>query len=208
MIGRLSLIALVMIASITALAFHSGSASPVARSIAQDTPHKAEALALDKLADLLAQHGVQVPKRSPSVDTRRYRQLKVHWETKDQSEPVFSPEPGRAPSGSLSVKEFKTANGDLPRVRALELSSTQLLVIGVDNSASLRWWHVFTDPRLIRAETVDSAGQLKAYLSYSSETDFVLAYPDDAAITQLRLYQPEWTGENFTLKPVGTLSVE
>lgn len=208
--NRIFVIGLVMIGSITALAFHSSQnlepqfAQPAS---SQDTPHPAQQLAREKLASLLAPHGVQVPKEAQTLETDSYRKLDVRWEIKAPSQQALRSEAARAPSGGLTLRELKTAEGSLPRLRALELAPMQLLVIGVDINASLRWWHVMTDPRFVRAETVDSTGQLRAYVSYLSRTDFVVAYPDDPGITEIRFYQPEWNGESFTLNSLGTLAV-
>ena len=210
LVNRISVMAFVVIVSITAFAFHStkGLESRFAQPASpQNKPHPAQALALEKLALLLAPHGVHVRREPQSFETDKHRRLDVHWETKTPPPQTSSSEPVRAPSGNLSVKELKVATGGLPRLRALELAPTQVLVIGVDSDASLRWWHVMADPRLIRAETVDSAGQLRAKVFYRSQTDFVVAYPDDSAIAELRFYQPEWNGESFTLTSLGTLSV-
>jgi hypothetical protein len=206
----LFIIGLVVIVSITGVAFHSSqNLKPQFAQTAssQDTPHPAQQLAREKLASLLAPHGVQVPTEAQTFETDSYRKLDVRWEIKAPPQQPMQSEPGRAPAGSLTVKELKIAAGRLPRLRALELAPTQLLVIGVDSNASLRWWHVMTDPRFVRAETVDSTGQLRAYVSYLSRTGFVVAYPDDPAIIELRFYQPEWTGESFALNSLGTLSV-
>ena len=208
--NRILVVTVMVIVSITAFAFRSRKTQkpPLGQPVSSvDTPHPAQALALEKLASLLAPHGVHVTKQAHFLETDGHKRLDVHWEIKAPSQQLFSSEPARAPSGNFAVKEIKVLAGRLPRLRGLELSTTKLLVIGVDNNASLRWWHLMTDPRLLRAETVDSTGQLRAQVSYSSQTDFVVAYPDNPEITELRFYQPEWNGESFTLNSLGTLSV-
>ena len=209
--SRVFAVAVTMIASMTAVA-NSVERSPKRESIKaspsfQATEPQGEKIARNKLASLLAPEGIQVRSRPEALEAETYRELRVHWETKTQPETTIPAEASRAPSGTLTVKHFKVASGHLQRLRSLELATTQILVIALDANSNLLWWHLLTDPRLLRAETVGATGEITGRLSYLPQIDFSIAYPDDPTITELRFYQPEWTGEDFRLRSLGTLSV-
>src|SRR5262249_57581408 len=79
---------------------------------------------------------------------------------------------GEAPADrTLSIRSERLAEPPT-RLRALELSETQVLVAAMDSRRRLTWWTVMPDPRTVRAETADEQGQL---------TDGRSLYPAPAA---------------------------
>lgn len=209
-ISRVLVAAATMAVSITAVS--SNGRTPNQESVQSsissqaNEPEKQRA-AKNKLASLLAKMGVQVSTDSQALETQTHRQLQIHWETSTPLESEISAAAAQSPSGILTVKHSTVAIGGLPRLRSLEFSPTQVLVIAVDGKANLLWWHLQTDPRLLRAETVSASGEVTGRISYLRQIDFSIAYPDLPTIRELRFYKPEWTGEEFRLRALGVLGV-
>ena len=158
-----------------------------------------------QLQKLMSRVGVEVP----AIDARSnqpqtYRELKIRWAdaTKSASElkPANSEEQTQPPS--VSIVEDKRRSGTLPRHRSLELSSMHIFIAAVDATNKLRWWSIIPDPRVVRAETKTSTGELRAENYYVANVAFLVAFPDDPEIAQLRLYHPVWNGTDFDLKPL------
>ncbi|MGE5443534.1 MAG: hypothetical protein ACM3SR_02905 [Ignavibacteriales bacterium] len=60
------------------------------------------------------------------------------------------------------------------------------------------------DPRILRAETAESSGQLtSSELLYRDDVTFSVTIPDDPSTITLRIYQPRWTGKEFALDLIG-----
>ncbi len=93
--------------------------------------------------------------------------------------------------------------GPPPRQRNPELSSMQLVLIAYDTQKHEVTRVVIADPRLIRAETVGSSGQLETKIIYRKNVDFTVVLPDDPNIKRLKIYHPHWTGTNFILELIG-----
>ena len=205
-LSRTLIAAAIMAVSITAAAGYLGRGSNQEAQSSKPAPvdeASRQALITDKLASLLKPAGVQVVAGFEAQETETFRQLRVHWET---------PPPGKSGNAqpgteTLTIKQSTRGPGSLPRRRSLELADTEILVIAVDENSRLLWWHVMTDPRLLRAESITASGEISGGVSYLPQVDFSIAYPDDPAIKELRVYHPEWTGAEFRLISLAVLSV-
>jgi len=158
-----------------------------------------------QLQKLMSKVGVDVPETSARANQlQTYRELKIRWAdaTKSATElkPANSEEQTQPPG--ISIVEDKKRSGTLPHHRSLELSSLHIFVAAVDATNKLRWWSIIPDPRVVRAETKTSTGELRAEIYYVSNVAFIVAFPDDPEIAQLRLYHPVWNGADFDLKPL------
>jgi len=163
----------------------------------------------NKLAELLSGAGVHVGKALPVPDNDTYKELRVHWQSSGVPTQTSSANLLRSStSGVLTALTSKNKNGALPRDRSFELSTNQILVVGLDRNAELRWWRLLLDPRLVRSETPAATGELSGEEYYLTNVDFVINYPDDPEIRELRLYRPLWSGKNFQLELVSTLATE
>lgn len=145
----------------------------------------------NKLGSLLTPDGVQVVAGVQAQETETFRQVKIHWETPAPGKSAGNAQPAAV---TLNITQSTRGTGGLPRRRSLELADTEILVIAVDESSRLLWWHVTTDPRLLRAERITASGEISGGVSYLPQVDFSIAYPDDPAIKELRIYHPVWTG--------------
>ena len=148
------------------------------------------------LSDLLGPLGVEVPQILPFSDAQEYKQLSVRWQSSDASGGKLEKQ---QPHGLVTLVDSKKRSGSLPRERSLELSTNQILIIALDQKGRLLWWRLMLDPRLVRSETPGPGGVISGEDYYLTKTDFMIEYPDDAGIKELRLYHPQWTGSAFSL---------
>ena len=197
----------IMAVSITAAASYlrqgSNQEAQSSKATSSDEPSR-QTLITNQLASLLAPAGVQVVAGFQAQDTETFRQVQVHWETPAPGKSAGNTQPA---TETLTIKQSTRGAGSLPRRRALELAETEILVIAVDENSRLMWWHVTTDPRLLRAESITASGEISGKVSFLRQVDFSIAYPDDPAIKELRIYQPVWTGAEFRLTSLAVLSV-
>ena len=95
----------------------------------------------------------------------------------------------------------------MPRPRSLELSSMQILVVGVNAAGKVVSWSTLPDPRILRAESERPDGTLAGQIIERTATDFLVPLHDDNSISTIRIYHPEWTGESFRLDLVGSIAL-
>lgn len=163
----------------------------------------------EQLKKLMSKVGVDVLEIAARIDQpQTYRELKIRWgaSTKSTTElgpAISSEEQTQAPS--VSIVEDKKRSGTLPSHRSLELSPTHIFIVAVDATNKLRWWSIMPDPRVVRAETQTSMGELRAENYYVSNVTVVVAFPDDPQIANLRFYHPVWNGTDFDLKPLAVV---
>jgi hypothetical protein len=165
-----------------------------------------ETVIRNSLASLLTSVGVRVEATLPTISRPTYRALHVRWDSAaagGQNNLVKQPS-----HGALTLLSADRRQGSLPRERSLDLSTNQLLAIGIDEKQSLRWWKPILDPRLVRAEVPNDKGELGGEELYLANVEFWISIPDDPSIKEVRLYQPRWTGKEFQLEPVTALTVE
>jgi hypothetical protein len=112
-----------------------------------------------------------------------------------------------ASPANLAVIYQQHNSGAVPLRRAVNLVSTDFLVVGLDEQDKLQAWVVVGDPRTVRSEVPDSSGVLTGQQLSAPHADFTIAIPDSPAIKEVRIYQPNWNGQGFTLTLVGTASL-
>lgn len=105
---------------------------------------------------------------------------------------------------TITILSQKRAQGALPRQRNPELSQQNLVVVGVNAQGQEISRTVMLDPRIIRAETAEPSGKLTSSgLLYRNDATFSVMMPDDPGVAALKVYQPRWTGAEFTLDLIG-----
>ena len=70
----------------------------------------------------------------------------------------------------------------------------------------MRWCGLVPDPRQLRAEVPGPDGELTGQVIYRESAEFIVNYPDDESIREIRLYHPKWDGQKFSLAPVGAVA--
>lgn len=196
------------------LAQEGGRQSPAAQA-AGDVQPRGETIRLARLRELMSAVGVSVDEAPAAPRGGGHREVSIVWEADPSSKGEASaPEASAFESRrdsfghTLRVAGTRRRAGAPPRHRSPELSQDKLMVAAVGAGGKLRWWTLVDDPRLIRAEGPGPDGVLTGQVLYRAAPEFVVAVPDDRTITELRLYHPRWTGEEFVLDLINTVSVQ
>ncbi len=161
------------------------------------------------LEEMIRKVDVRVEDLSLPSQTQSPQDIRVRWQGETSTSPTgAAAERQIQPRGSFAALGRQGGLGSLPRQRAPELSEDQLLVLAVDSQKQLKGWSLITDPRILRAELPGPAGELSGQVIYQSNVEFVVALPDDPAISELRFYHPRWTGQEFVLDPIGAVPIQ
>ena len=168
---------------------------------------KREQMNTSKLESLLENEAVTVEEvnllASPSVKSKN---LRVHLRAADFSGEKDLSNQAANPA-EISLLNIKSNGGATSRMRALELSPTQILIVSLDEQNRLVWWTTQPDPRLFRAETADETGKLSGEEKYLETAEMLFSLPDDEKIYEIRFYHPQWDGAAFNLKLIGSLDL-
>jgi hypothetical protein len=176
---------------------------------AQETAVARRASLSERVRGLLAEAGVEV---GPAVNTsvlpaRAHRELRVSWEADKAALPRAAAAQYRNAPGRVTLsRAVMRREGVLPKQRSAELSPTQVVVVALDAEGRMRWCGLVADPRLLRAEAPGEDGALTGQVLYKESAEFVIQYPDDEAVAEVRLYHPDWDGQKFSLALVGAVA--
>lgn len=107
------------------------------------------------------------------------------------------------PLHRVTVTGHRRVPGPSPRQRHPEISSEQLIVVGLDADGREISRVVIADPRLVRAETAGPSGELTSEVFYREEAELTIALPDDPGLSMIKIYHPRWTSKEFILEPIG-----
>jgi hypothetical protein len=131
-------------------------------------------------------------------------QVRVRWTT---AAPAVAPAPGLPQPSPLRLLERQRTGDSLPRQRNPQLSSDQLVVQALNARGDVVDAQLIPDPRLMRVEGTGPSGDLEGVVLQRVDPDFLITLPDSADLVQLRLFQPRWTGTEFTLEPIGSVDL-
>jgi hypothetical protein len=144
----------------------------------------------------------------PIASSTATQELTVRW----------TPYPGPAdrlvlpsvvpPADQFLVLDRRAVPGTLPRERNPQPSSDQLVAITIDSTGREVDWQLIRDPRVVRAETPAADGRLSGQVLHRTVTEFLLTLPAEGAFTQIRVYEPSWTGAQFVLRYLGAISLD
>lgn len=180
-----------------------------------------EAKLIDELRELLAPVGVQVESRllierdyrNRQANLRPTQQLRLSWlpltidDARLKTEKLAVDSPSTELKGQLVLVERRTEElTRLPRLRSVELSTSQLFIAATDSEGRLRYWTLVSDPRIVRAERPDATGLLSGEVLYDAQAELHVSLPDDKQISQVRIYKPEWNGGAFALQSIGIVA--
>jgi hypothetical protein len=163
----------------------------------------------ERVRRLLAEAGVGVGAAgaNSSSASRTHREVALTWEADKASLPEPAAAQYRNAQGRVALaRAAERRAGALPKQRSAELSSGQVVVVALDAAGRMLWCGLVEDPRLLRAEWPGPDGQLTGQVIYRESAEFVVEYPDDEAIAEVRLYHPDWDGQKFSLKLVGAVA--
>lgn len=176
----------------------------------QAPPSMRERINRERLTALLSVVGISVEESTLLTESQASQEMQIRWDASvdaSAQEDVALMKQD-SPSRVLTVVERRKWNRPVARQRSSELSANQVLVAAVNGREQLRWWSLIPDPRIIRAEFPDAEGRLSGQVLYQSKGEFIVAFPDDPTITEVRLYHPQWTGSEFTLEPLAVIPVQ
>ncbi|MBI4478728.1 MAG: hypothetical protein HY651_01785 [Acidobacteria bacterium] len=154
----------------------------------------------ENIVALLKGQGIAVLATPVALENQAAQELRIHWVPSGPASAANASRPG---SGERFEIVGKQSDQKLPRQRSAELSSDLLLVVSLDSDNRLMSWALIPDPRLIRAEFPNAAGELRGQVLQRPEVEFLVLVPDHASLAELRFYHPRWTGETFILELAG-----
>lgn len=176
------------------------------KQITKQTMPQREISNLNHLTSLLSINGISTDETVLlPVRVNQSRTILVRWESVDMSssEKQFTTE--IAQEGLLSLLKTKSNQGSLTRQRSFELSPNQVLVVMINKNNQMLWWDLKPDPRLLRSESADAAGNISGKTLYLTSAEMPVSYPSDERIAELRFYHPSWDGQSYSLKSIGNL---
>jgi hypothetical protein len=164
----------------------------------------------ERVRGLLAASGVEVGSAASltsNASSRSHRELRVSWEADKSALPRAASAQYRNAAGRVALASAEVRReGGLPKQRSAELSPMQVVVVALDAEGRMRWCGLVADPRLLRAEWPGPDGELTGEVLYKESAEFVVQYPDDDAVAEVRLYHPDWDGQKFSLELVGAVA--
>ena len=188
--------------------FHSSITAQSGEQMKKPVMSPREISNLNRMTSLLASDNITVDETVllPSR-ANRAQSILVRWESADasSSEKPFTTETDR--ESSLSLLEVKSNGGGLSRQRSFEPSSNEVLILMLNQNNEMLWWDSIPDPRIVRAESADAAGNISGQTFYLKSAVMPVSYPADERITELRFYHPAWNGETYSLQSIGNLSL-
>ena len=206
---KIMLSAIAAAVAAAALFATTGAQEAVTHAPSAEAAVSGRAALSERVRTLLAESGVEVGEvhATSAASTLSHRELRVSWEANKAA----LPGPGAAQYGNAKgrvalAQAAVRREGGLPKRRSAELSPTQVVVVALDAEGRMRWCGLVADPRLLRAEVSDPGGELTGRVIYRDSAEFVLQYPDDETITEIRLYHPDWDGQKFSLALLGAVA--
>jgi hypothetical protein len=139
----------------------------------------------------------------PVASAAEAHELTIRWRPYPGDAPIAA---GAAPpAADFALLQRRAVTGPLPRQRNPQLSEDQLVAIAVDAAGRESDWQLIKDPRVLRAEFPDDTGRLSGQVMHRTEAEFLLTLPALGTYTEVRMYQPVWTGTEFRLRFLGSI---
>jgi hypothetical protein len=159
---------------------------------------------VEQLSDLLSATQVKVAAAafSPS-ESQGTREFRVSWTA---SSPAAANSSSMA-SGAFQVSSQRVYPERAQRQRTLEMAPGRVLIAAIDRTNQLKSWTVMLDPRIVRAEGPGPDGTLTGQEVMLDNVEFLIAFPDDPEIIELRLFEPRLERQQYTLVAVGSIAV-
>jgi hypothetical protein len=108
----------------------------------------------------------------------------------------------------LEVISQKQVLGAPQVQRNPQLSEDDLVVSALDSEGTEITRIYIPDPRLLRSEDVDSRGNFTSKKRlYRRSAKLIIPLPDNSGIKSIQIFQPHWTGTEFTLELLGEMQL-
>ena len=144
----------------------------------------------------------------PTASASATQELTVRWTPYPGATAAVIVPGARLATAGFLLLERRPVTGDLPRQRSPQLSSDQLVAIGVDATGREIDWQLVKDPRIIRAEAAGADGRLSGQVLHRIDAEFLLTVPAGNAFAAIRIYETAWTGSQYLLRYVGAIPLD
>ena len=135
------------------------------------------------------------------------QEICLRWNTPPDTAPSAAQAvPQRNASESFTVIHNKRKAEPVVRQRAPRISSGKILVFALGAQGQLYHWLLIPDPRILRAEYADVQGRLSGQVLHYQNPEFLVHLPEDPRVTELRFFRPHWTGNDYALTHLATVS--
>ena len=169
------------------------------------------AMFLVAVAALLAQPAPQRPASDlagiPIASSATTQELTIRWTPYPGPPEELVPPRVTPPAAQFVVTNRRLVPGALPRERSPQLSENHLVIVTIDSAGREVDWQVIVDPRLVRAESPGPNGQIVGRVLHRRTTEFLVTLAADRAVSEIRVYEPSWTGTQFVLQYVAAIAL-
>lgn len=110
-------------------------------------------------------------------------------------------------TASVQLVEQQVSASAVRRLRHYQYSEDQIVVVSIDQSGNELYRDIHTDPRLVRAEVQNAAGNLEYKEFYLPSASMAFSIPNDSSAQAVRLLKPKWNGTSFSFDAVGVLAL-
>lgn len=108
----------------------------------------------------------------------------------------------------VSVLDAERKAGATQKLRHIEYSDNQLVVLGLAADGTEKARIVVADPRLVRAESHIAGDQWESAVIYRRSVDFLVALPDDPSIAIISVLKPRWTGSEWLFDAIAEAGIK
>ena len=115
--------------------------------------------------------------------------------------------PTRPESASVAISRVEQTKHRSARLRHIEYSEDQLVIVGLAADLSERTRTVMADPRLVRAESSFSDEPLPSTRLYRPVVDFSVTI-DDESVAIIRILKPVWNGTEWLFDLVAETPIQ
>jgi len=116
---------------------------------------------------------------------------------------------GQGPQAPVAAELVQRSlrNAAPPRQRSAEISRDHLLILVLDRERTVRYWQIVLDPRLVRGEFPDAAGNLRKTEFYRADAEVEVSVPDAVDAAEIRILAPSWPAGELLLTPVASVAL-
>ena len=135
------------------------------------------------------------------------QEIRLRWNTHASAPPAaVQAAPQKSEGESFTVIHNKRKAEPVVRQRAPRISSGKIVVFALGAQGQLYHWLLIPDPRILRAEHADAQGRMSGRVLHYENPEFLVHLPEDSRVTELRFYRPRWTGKEYALMHMATVS--
>ena len=135
------------------------------------------------------------------------QEIRLRWNTHPETaSSATQAVPQRRAGEAFTVIDNIRRADPVVRQRAPRISSGKILVFALGAYGQLYHWLLIPNPRILRAEHADSEGRLSGRVLHRRNPVFLVNLPEDPRVTELRFYRPQWTGNDYVLTHLATVS--